>query len=89
MDVWPELTSPVTVGSSCGSCSGYGCGLGVAIGSSGGSSRIPSLRKHTHTHTTEFSYMSLGCRTPGLRCVDDGEGTCGVEMQYTEQYFYL
>lgn len=49
----PGLASPVTVGSCCGSCSGYGCRLSEAIGGSGGSSssRVASLETDTHTHT--------------------------------------
>lgn len=50
--VCPALSSPVTVGGSCGGCSGYGRRLSVAIGGGGGSSsRVASLETHTQAHT--------------------------------------
>lgn len=58
--------SPVTVGGSCGCCSGYGSRLGVAIcggGGGRGSSRIASLETHTHTHTP-LTGMALRRKQP-------------------------
>ena len=74
--VCPAVSSPVTVGGSCGGCSGYGRGLSVAIGggSSSSSSRVASLETHTqahthtHTHTKELTRTAVRKKTPGLRC---------------------
>ena len=74
--VCPAVSSPVTVGGSCGGCSGYGRGLSVAIGggSSSSSSRVASLETHTqahthtHTHTKELTRTAVRKETPGLRC---------------------